>query len=441
MATRYWVGGTGDWDATTTTHWSATSGGVGGASVPSSSDQVNFDANSGGGTVTPNYNINVLVLRMLTFNGTIDFSINNNSPTIDSFQGNGTATRTLKMGSGTWYFPANGIVWSLDTPTNFTLDAGTSTIKCMNTMNNSSIAFYGGGLTYNNLWFTGTSTAANVITGSNTFTNLKDDGTSAHTIKFVDGTDQNITSLTINGSAGKLITLTGISTAGWRISDTTGTNTVTYCNIAYSTAEGGATWIASELTNTNGGNNTGWLFYSPFTNPANIYASDNTYATITAASGVLTVEISKDAGANWSAPLTKTYGASDTLETFGAGATETWGMALTRADMVNANFRVRLSGLGYKQIYKTFGFSTGSDILTGIEIAIEGNYASSTLSLDLLEVKIYYGTSVLPVQAGSQAFASDGRKAGEGAGSGTGLLVYYDGNNWIASDSGATVSA
>ena len=29
MADRYWVGGAGTWDATTTTNWSATSGGAG----------------------------------------------------------------------------------------------------------------------------------------------------------------------------------------------------------------------------------------------------------------------------------------------------------------------------------------------------------------------------------------------------------------------------
>jgi hypothetical protein len=41
MADRYWVGGTGTWDATTT-NWSATNGGAGGASVPTASDDVFF---------------------------------------------------------------------------------------------------------------------------------------------------------------------------------------------------------------------------------------------------------------------------------------------------------------------------------------------------------------------------------------------------------------
>lgn len=46
MADRYWVGGTGTWDASTTTHWSATSGGAGGASAPTSIDDVFLDASS-----------------------------------------------------------------------------------------------------------------------------------------------------------------------------------------------------------------------------------------------------------------------------------------------------------------------------------------------------------------------------------------------------------
>lgn len=46
MATYYWVGGSGNWDATTTTNWASSSGGAGGAGVPTSADDVIFDANS-----------------------------------------------------------------------------------------------------------------------------------------------------------------------------------------------------------------------------------------------------------------------------------------------------------------------------------------------------------------------------------------------------------
>jgi hypothetical protein len=46
MADRYWVLGTGTWDSTSTTNWSTSSGGAGGASVPTAADNVFFDANS-----------------------------------------------------------------------------------------------------------------------------------------------------------------------------------------------------------------------------------------------------------------------------------------------------------------------------------------------------------------------------------------------------------
>ena len=52
MASRYWVGGTGTWDASDTTHWSATSNGAAGASAPTTADNVFIDVNSGSGTIT-----------------------------------------------------------------------------------------------------------------------------------------------------------------------------------------------------------------------------------------------------------------------------------------------------------------------------------------------------------------------------------------------------
>lgn len=50
--TRYWVGGTGTWNSTLTTNWSATSGGSGGASVPTSADDVVFNSASSGASYT-----------------------------------------------------------------------------------------------------------------------------------------------------------------------------------------------------------------------------------------------------------------------------------------------------------------------------------------------------------------------------------------------------
>lgn len=51
MADRYWVGGTASWDGTAGTKWATTSGGAGGASVPTSADDV-FFTNLSTGTCT-----------------------------------------------------------------------------------------------------------------------------------------------------------------------------------------------------------------------------------------------------------------------------------------------------------------------------------------------------------------------------------------------------
>ena len=52
MADRYWRGGSGTWNTSSTTNWSTTSGGPGGASVPTAADAVIVDASSGSPTIT-----------------------------------------------------------------------------------------------------------------------------------------------------------------------------------------------------------------------------------------------------------------------------------------------------------------------------------------------------------------------------------------------------
>ncbi len=76
MALRYWVGGTANWDGTAGTKWSATSGGAGGASVPTVADDVFFDANSGTGIVTLTAAANVLTIDFTGYTGTFTFGAN-----------------------------------------------------------------------------------------------------------------------------------------------------------------------------------------------------------------------------------------------------------------------------------------------------------------------------------------------------------------------------
>jgi len=77
MANRYWVGGTDEWDATAGSKWALTSGGAGGQAVPTSSDTVFFDANSGANTVTIGAGTAICsTLTMTGFTGTLAFGSN-----------------------------------------------------------------------------------------------------------------------------------------------------------------------------------------------------------------------------------------------------------------------------------------------------------------------------------------------------------------------------
>lgn len=113
MANRYWVGGTGTWNSSSTTHWSTTSGGSSGASAPTSSDDVFINSSSGGGTIT----LSSAVCRDLT---TIGFT-----GTLGTVSSNLTISRNLVMGStvaghvtanctfdGTHMITSNGATWT-----------------------------------------------------------------------------------------------------------------------------------------------------------------------------------------------------------------------------------------------------------------------------------------------------------------------------------------
>ncbi len=76
MADRYWVGGTANWDGTAGTKWSTTSGGAGGASVPTSADDVFFDAASTGTCTISTGNTGAKSINCTGFTGTIAGSAN-----------------------------------------------------------------------------------------------------------------------------------------------------------------------------------------------------------------------------------------------------------------------------------------------------------------------------------------------------------------------------
>lgn len=94
----------------------------------------------------------------------------------------------------------------------------------------------------------------------------------------------------------------------------------------------------------------------------------------------------------------------------------------------------------------------GADIVKG-DIAVNqilvvaynaaGDYIECIGIGDGAPVAPSYTVSGLPSSpsTGQIAYASNGRKNGESGGSGTGVLVFYDGSNWRACDTGATVAA
>jgi len=102
MANRYWVGGDGTWDGSSTSHWSASSGGSSGASVPTSSDAVIIDFNSGsfsaGITIGAGYTAQCLSIDWSTANAAANIFLDGDSLSTISVFGNVTGAQS--QGSG-----------------------------------------------------------------------------------------------------------------------------------------------------------------------------------------------------------------------------------------------------------------------------------------------------------------------------------------------------
>lgn len=151
MAARFWVGGSGTWDNSSTANWSATTGGASGASAPTTADTATFDSNSGtAATVTvaataasssTTVNKSDIVLSLsgsptlctsagtLTLTtGTID--LNGNTLTIGRFASTNSNTRSIAFGVGSITLTGNGgAIWNMQIADNFTY-TGTPTVNC-----------------------------------------------------------------------------------------------------------------------------------------------------------------------------------------------------------------------------------------------------------------------------------------------------------------------
>lgn len=134
-AQRFWVGGTGSWSQTA--HWSLTSGGAGGASVPSATDNVTFDGASNATAYTVTVDVAATMLNFtlgapgtsgkVTWAGTSTMAISGN----------------MDLNGGT-----AGITKSTNTPITFNSTTGTKTIRCYGVSVASQTIFNGSGGTW-----------------------------------------------------------------------------------------------------------------------------------------------------------------------------------------------------------------------------------------------------------------------------------------------------
>ncbi|MEN9901046.1 MAG: hypothetical protein RLZZ152_2090, partial [Pseudomonadota bacterium] len=74
MATKYWVGGDGNWSSLT--NWRTTSGGAVVTTAPGAADAAVLDANSSTNVVTVDSNIDIQTLNCAGFTGTLAFGTN-----------------------------------------------------------------------------------------------------------------------------------------------------------------------------------------------------------------------------------------------------------------------------------------------------------------------------------------------------------------------------
>lgn len=281
MAARFWVGGTASWDASTTTHWSATSGGTGGASVPGTGDDVTFDASSNATSYT------VTVVATANCN-----NITLGQPASGNLTFSGTSTLNV-FGN---YSLALGVLPATNGTLNFAATSGTKTITSnANTSGVGNVIFNGvggtfqlvdnfivnGNLTLTNGSFDATTNSKEVtlpgfatiqtITGSFTFFDLAlTNGASA--LKTIQKNLAN--DITVNGT----MTFTGNSAITHILiaSSVVGTprtitcnGTVTASNVDFMdiTGAGSATWNLAGITGLSGdcGGNSGITLTTPTT--------------------------------------------------------------------------------------------------------------------------------------------------------------------------------
>ena len=171
----------------------------------------------------------------------------------------GVGTKNITFNGGTISLSsASSQTWLNGSPTNFTTTAGTG-VGTISLTAAGAKTFTGGGSTYNCTLNLGGAGACTII-DSNTFDNITNTVQPA-SVLFTAGTTNTFNSFSLSGTSGNLVTIGSVTAASHTLSKASGTVSVSFCSISYSTATGGATWQSSTSNgNVDAGNNTGWDF-------------------------------------------------------------------------------------------------------------------------------------------------------------------------------------
>lgn len=176
MANRFWVGGSGTWNTTSILNWSATSGGLPGASAPGIADVVIFDANSGTGTITLGETVSVFRATWTGYAGSFNpstFEINIVGDGASSLWASGsTATYLATPTVNFTYSGANSRTVGLGGTAagariinaNITAGTGAFTLSGTTYINNFNCTGYSGALTAGTLIINGNLTFSSTMT-------------------------------------------------------------------------------------------------------------------------------------------------------------------------------------------------------------------------------------------------------------------------------------
>ena len=182
----------------------------------------------------------------------------------------------LKLGSATHNIQSLSIVSSGGIQTE------TSTLRYANTSNsNITIGLPNFSMTYHNILLDrGSSTGNITFINSNSFNEIRDNGTESHSLIFTHGTTQTVGSFVVNGSSGKEVVLNSDTTGTFSLVKS-GSNIVScdYLNIQHSIATPSNIWYAGGNSTNNQGvasSGSGWIFSPAPSNSPSVSPSSST---------------------------------------------------------------------------------------------------------------------------------------------------------------------